>query len=375
MDYVAVSLTLVAAMLLGAGWVLQQHAAEQAPQAYFLRLKLISDLMHRPRWLLGLGVMISGQLLSAWSVGHLDLTLYEPLLATSLIFALALAVPLSNQRLRGIELLGAVILSGGVAALSLARSPGTPSASFGSFSDWPAAAGIAVVAYCFIHAGHLRSGQARATLTGIGTGLVYGISDALTRRTVQIFDAHSFSGVLTSWPPYCLLAAALIAMWLMQNSFSAAPLHASLPGMTAAEPVSGILLGVVVFGDVIRISPGMLAVQAAGIVALVVGVIMVARAPVLSHIRTGPAASGHLGPKSPQDAGQPSKPVLSPPVPPAPPAPVPVPPPPVPPAPPAPVRGQPATPAAPGSAGPTAPAPAPATLRPATGGPRSVPAS
>jgi drug/metabolite transporter (DMT)-like permease len=293
----AVVLTLVAAMLLGVGWVLQQHAAEQAPNAYFLRLRLITDLLHRPRWLLGLGVMISGQLLSAWSVGHLDLSLYEPLLATSLIFALALAVPLSHQRLRATEMLGAVILAGGVAALSLSRSPGTPSASFGSFSDWPAAAGIAVVAYCFIHAGHLRTGQARATLTGIGTGLVYGISDALTRRTVQILDAHSFTGLLTSWPPYCLLAAALIGMWLMQNSFNAAPLHASLPGITAAEPVSGILLGVVVFGDVIRISPGMLAIQAVGIAALVVGVIMVARAPVLGQLRPGSPIPGRGAPK------------------------------------------------------------------------------
>jgi drug/metabolite transporter (DMT)-like permease len=281
----AIALTLVAAMLLGVGWVLQQYAAEQAPSAYFLRLRLIVDLLHRRRWLLGLAVMISGQLLSAWSVGHLDLTLYEPLLASSLIFALALAVPLSHQRLKPAEMLGAVILAGGVAALSLSRSPGTPSASFGSFSDWPAAAGIAVVAYCFIHAGHLRSGQARATLTGIGTGLVMGISDALTRRSVQILDAHSFAGLLTSWPPYCLLAAALIGMWLMQNSFNAAPLHASLPGITAAEPVAGILLGVVVFGDRINISPGMLALQAAGIAALVVGVIMVARSPRLGQLR------------------------------------------------------------------------------------------
>ena len=371
MDLVAVGITLVAAMLLGAGWVLQQHAAEQAPQAYFLRLKLISDLLHRPRWLLGLAVMISGQLLSAWSVGHLDLSLYEPLLATSLIFALALAVPLSHQRLRGTELLGAVILSSGVAALSLARSPGTPSASFGSFSDWPAAAGIAVVAYCFIHAGHLRSGQARATLTGIGTGLVYGISDALTRRTVQIFDAHSFVGVLSTWPPYCLLGAALIAMWLMQNSFSAAPLHASLPGMTAAEPVSGILLGVVVFGDVIRISPGMLAIQAAGIVALVVGVIMVARAPVLGQIRPA-VISAHGGPKSPQDQDEPSKPMLSAAVSPVPV--LPVPPAPVPPVPVAAVPAAPvpvaAVPVAPASAGPDTSG----GLRPATGGIRSVPA-
>jgi hypothetical protein len=71
----------------------------------------------------------------------------------------------------------------------------------------------------------------------------------------------------------------------MESSFSVAPLHASLPGITAGEPVVGILLGVVVFGDVIRITPPLLALQAAGLVALIAGVILVARAPALSEIR------------------------------------------------------------------------------------------
>jgi drug/metabolite transporter (DMT)-like permease len=298
-------ITLVAAMLLGAGFVLQQHAAGQEPQAYYMRLRLILDLVRRRRWLLGFGIMITGQLLSAWCVGHLDLSLYEPLIATSLIFALALAVPLSHQRLRTTELIGAVILSLGVAALSLPREPGTPHVSFGSFADWPAAAGIAVVAYCCIHAGHRRSGTTRATLTGVGAGLVFGIADALTRRTVQILDAHSFAGLLTNWAPYCLVAAALIANWLMQNAFNAAPLNASLPAITASEPLAGILLGVVVFGDVIEISPGILAVQAAGIVALVLGVIMVARAPVLSHLRHGSSRSDHAEPAASLDGSEP----------------------------------------------------------------------
>jgi drug/metabolite transporter (DMT)-like permease len=289
MDVADIVIALVAAMLLGVGFVLQQHAAEQAPKAYFLRLRLITDLLHRPRWLAGLGVMVAGQLCSAWAVGHLQLSLAEPLLATNLIFALALAVPLSRQQLRPVELIGAVILSGGVAALSLARSPGTPHVSFGSPADWPAAAGIAVVAYFFVHAGHRRSGQQRAILTGIGAGLVFGISDALTRRTVQIMDTHGFVTLFTSWPAYCVLIAGLIGLWLLESSFNAAPLHASLPGITAAQPLTGILLGVVVFGDVIRISPGMLALQAAGIAAVVVGVIMVARAPVLSNLRHAPS--------------------------------------------------------------------------------------
>jgi drug/metabolite transporter (DMT)-like permease len=289
MDVPDIVIALVAAMLLGVGFVLQQHAAEQAPKAYFLRLRLITDLFHRPRWVVGLAVMIAGQLCSAWAVGHLDLSLAEPLLATNLIFALALAVPLSRQQLRATELIGAVLLSGGVAALSFARSPGTPNVSFGSPADWPVAAGIAVVAYCFVHAGRRRSGAQRAMLTGIAAGLIFGISDALTRRTVQIMDTHSFVTLFTSWPAYCVVVAGLIGLWLLENSFTAAPLHSSLPGITAAEPVTGILLGVMVFGDVIRISPGMLALQAAGLMAVVTGVILVARAPCLSALR--PVAS------------------------------------------------------------------------------------
>ena len=43
-----IAITLVAALLAGAGFVLQQHAAEQAPKSYFLRLRLITTLLHRP---------------------------------------------------------------------------------------------------------------------------------------------------------------------------------------------------------------------------------------------------------------------------------------------------------------------------------------
>jgi len=294
---VNIAITLVAALLAGAGFVLQQHAAEQAPKSYFLRLRLITTLLRRPRWIIGVAVMAAGQLLSAWAIGHVSLSLAEPLLTSSLIFALALAVPLSGQRLRAAEVAGAVLLSGGVAALSVARTAGVPVASFGSFAAWPAAAGIAAVAGGFLLAGMCRGGQQRATLTGAAAGLIFGIADALTRRTVELVDAHQFAALLTGWPLYSLVAASLAGFWLMESSFNAAPLRASLPAITAAEPVAGMLLGIVVFGDVIHLSPGMLALQAAGIAALVAGVILVARGPVLSRLsrpavllqpRTGP---------------------------------------------------------------------------------------
>ena len=119
------------------------------------------------------------------------------------------------------------------------------------------------------------------------------IADALTRRAVQIADAHSFAAVLTSWPGYCLVAAGLIGLWLMESSFNAAPLHASLPAITAVEPLARFALGVVVFGDMVRVSAGMIALQAAGLAAIVAGVIMVARAPALSSLRPAHLSRAH----------------------------------------------------------------------------------
>jgi drug/metabolite transporter (DMT)-like permease len=301
----SIAIGLVAAVLVGIGLVLQQHAAQQAPKSSFLRLRLITQLLRQPRWLAGIAIMAVGQLLWAWTIGHLDLSVAEPLLATDLLFALLVAVPLTGERPRKSELLGAVLLGAGVAALSGSRSVNSQSVHFGSAQYWPTAAAIGAIALWLVRAGLRRRGQQRATLTGIAAGLIFGISDALTRRTVEIISSHSFLTALESWPAYCTVAASVLGLWLMENSFNSAPLHASLPAITAAEPVAGILLGIVVFGDVIRISPAMLALQTGGIAALATGVILVARAPALSSLRPSQILSRPGRPAEPDQPPQP----------------------------------------------------------------------
>jgi hypothetical protein len=110
---------------------------------------------------------------------------------------------------------------------------------------------------------------------------------------VQVAGSHPFLHLLASWPAWSLVAASIAGLWLMQSSFNAGPLNSSLPAITAAEPVAGMCLGVMVFGDVVRVSPGMLALQGSGILALVIGVVLVARAPVLSSLRTVRPALPH----------------------------------------------------------------------------------
>jgi drug/metabolite transporter (DMT)-like permease len=277
--------TLLAAVLLGVGFVLQQYAAEQEPESRFLRLGILTDLLRKPRWLLGIGCMVAGYGLTAWSIDHLELTLVEPLLTTYLVWALVLAVPLSRQRLKVAEVIGAVILITGVGLVSASRSITPIGLDFGSLSHWYAAAIIAGVAFLAVMIGYRRHGQVRATLTGLAAGLVFGIQDALTRQTLTGLQGNSWTVLFTTWSAYALIGAGVVGIWLMQNAFSAAPLHASLPGIAAGEPLAGIALGIVVFGDRVQVTPGLLAIEAGGIALLIIGVIAVARSSAFSGLR------------------------------------------------------------------------------------------
>jgi drug/metabolite transporter (DMT)-like permease len=276
---------LVAAVLLGVGFVLQQSTAAQEPESRFLHLRILTDLLGKPRWLLGIGCMIAGYLLVAWSIDHLELTLVEPLLTTYLVWALVLAVPMSRQRLKLAEVIGALILVAGVGLVSASRSIKPIGLDIGSLSHWYAAAIIAGVAFVAVAIGRRRQGQVRATLTGLGAGLVFGIQDALTRQTLTGLQFHSWTVLFTTWSAYALVGAGIAGIWLMQNAFSAAPLHASLPAIAAGEPLAGIALGIVVFGDRVQISPDLLAIEAGGIAALIVGVVAVARSSAFSGLR------------------------------------------------------------------------------------------
>jgi drug/metabolite transporter (DMT)-like permease len=308
LDY---GLTLLAALFIGTGFVLQQNAAAREPDSRFLSLRMMTDLLRTPRWLAGIACMVGGQILAAWSIGHLELSFVEPLLTTNLIFALVLSVPLSGASISFWEVVSAAVLCTGVALLSVSRTAKPIGFSFGSFSHWPAAAVIAGIAFLAVYVGRHRPYRTKAMLTGTGAGLVYGIQDALTRQTLQILQHHGISALFTNWAPYALVGAGAIGIWLMQNAFSAGPLQVSLPAISAGEPLVGILLGVIIFGDRIQVSPGMLALQACGIAALVVGVIGVARAPALSALRgwtppgiphVRPHIPGRLRPEESEDA-------------------------------------------------------------------------
>ncbi|MEV2217487.1 DMT family transporter [Streptomyces sp. NPDC050997] len=297
MSVLVLVLAVSAACCLGFGFVLQQNAARQAPLSDFLSPRLLLDLMKVPRWLGGIGLMAAGMILGAIALGKGEISLVEPLLATNLLFALALSRRQSKQPVGRQGWAGLLLLAGGVTAFIVAGEPRGGTAVTDPLRHWliiGVMIGLALL--LTTHAKHSRLSSA-PVLLGLAAGLLYGVQDALTRVTGQRFSEGGLVEVLTDWQPYAVLVLGVTGLVLVQSAFETAPLRMSLPALTAAQPLAGIVCGVGFLGDRLRTDTGALAWEAAGLAAIVAGIVLLGLHPAMPRGATPPERTRDLQPR------------------------------------------------------------------------------
>ncbi|MET8686404.1 DMT family transporter [Streptomyces sp. NPDC004732] len=288
MSVLVLVLAVGAACCLGFGFVLQQNAARHAPLSDFLSPRLLLDLVRVPRWLAGIGLMACGMALGAIALGQGEVSLVEPLLATNLLFALGLSRHQTKQPLGRQGWAGLALLAGGVTAFIVAGEPRGGEAVTDPVRHWliiGVMVGGALLMTAYAKRSRLYAGP---VLLAVAAGLLYGVQDALTRVSGQRLAAGGFEALLTGWQPYGVLVLGVAGLVLVQSAFETAPLRMSLPALTAAQPLAGIACGVGFLGDRLRADAGALAWEAAGLAAIVAGVVLLGLHPAMPGAGRGP---------------------------------------------------------------------------------------
>ncbi|MCX4573943.1 DMT family transporter [Streptomyces sp. NBC_01571] len=281
MSVLVLILSVSAACCLGFGFVLQQNAASRAPLNDFLSPRLLLDLIRVPRWLGGIGLMVCGMVLGAIALGKGEVSLVEPLLATNLLFALGLSRHQTKKPLGRQGWSGLALLAGGVTAFILAGRPKGGDAVSDPLRHWliiGVMIGLALLLTAYAKRSRLG---AAPVLLALAAGVLYGVQDALTRVSGQRFGEGGWSELLISWQPYGVLVLGVSGLLLVQSAFETAELRMSLPALTAAQPLAGILCGVGFLGDRLRTDVGALTWEAAGLAAIVTGIVLLGMHPAM----------------------------------------------------------------------------------------------
>jgi drug/metabolite transporter (DMT)-like permease len=272
----AVAAALGASVFLGTGTALQHRSAREAPGAHFLRPSLLAHLLTRRLWVAGSLAAAVGLGLHVLALDLGELALVQPLLVTSLLFALPVSAIVRRRTLGWTEGRWALVTAAGLALFLIVASPGPARHPVDVDATGVVLVPVLAVVGCAPLLSLRGSPRWRAVVLGLAAGACFGVLAAIVKVTLHVLG-NGLGDLLTSWPLFALVAVGLLGLLLNMSAFQAGPLAASLAAVTIANPIVSIALGVTGFGE--KLAAGSIAhvLEAVGLLVMSVGVLRTAR--------------------------------------------------------------------------------------------------
>ena len=238
----ASALALLAAFLFALAAALQQKGALGLPEISLRDPASLARLAGRTMWLVGTAALFTGYVFQAAALDRGRLTIIQPLLVTTVVFALPLGYFLTQQHVGRREVIGAAVIVLGLALFALFGDPagGRENAPNG---EWAVAIGVLTLLCALLLVLGGRGGlTARAAVYGTIAGILFGVSASLTKPTLGYLHA-GLGELFSHWQGYALAVAGVLGFVLQQVSLGTGRLAPSVATVSVANPLVGILLG------------------------------------------------------------------------------------------------------------------------------------
>jgi drug/metabolite transporter (DMT)-like permease len=272
-----VPLALVAAACSALGIVIRQRATMEVPQEQGVSTTMLTTLLRKPMWWAGAAAAVGGYGFQALALAYGSLLLVQPLLVSSLLFALPISARFAGQRVTRTEWAWALLLTVGLAIfVVVAQVRSTHYQAPGPAWTVVAVTVVPVVLVCVALATR-TTGRSRAVLLAVAVGLLFAVVAVLTKITMHRLTERGLVATLTVPAPYLLVVLAFAATVLQQSAFHAGRLRMSVPTMLVIEPLVAVLLGVVVLGEQLALTGVSIVALPIAVVAMVASTIALGR--------------------------------------------------------------------------------------------------
>lgn len=246
---IVVALALTAALCAAVGIVVRQLATRDVPADQGMSPSIVTTLLRKPLWWAGTASAVIGYVFQALALARGSLVLVQPLLVSSLLFALPISARIAGQRVTRAEWAWAALLTAALAAFVLLAYP-RQGHNDPSQQVWIVVTVVLVplTILCVAYAGR-NLGTARAMSLAIVVGVMFGLIAVLTKLCAHRLEIGGWSAMLSTPAPYLLVIVGLFATVLQQSALHAGALQASVPTMLVLEPVIAVILGMAVLGE------------------------------------------------------------------------------------------------------------------------------
>ena len=246
---VADFLALCAASLFALAATLQQKGALGMGEVPLRSPGSFVTLAKQKWWLAGTLALLGGYVFQAVALDHGRLAVIQPLLVTTIVFALPLGHWLTRQIVNRAQIVAAGLV---VLGLTLFIVVGDAAEGNADAPGWEWAlvmVGLAIACAVLIGLGGRGSLARKAGYFGASAGLLYGLSASLWKPVGETLSADGAGAMLSSWEFWAFATAGILAFLVQQISLATGRLAPSVAMTSVLNPLVSIFVGVLLLEE------------------------------------------------------------------------------------------------------------------------------
>lgn len=249
----AIVLAVLAAVALAFGAQFQNQAVSTSREKHVqpkvsLSIRELVNLLIKPRWVSGTGLMFLAMLLQLGALSLAPLIVVQPIGAIALVITSVLNARYTKTKLNRATILAIGLSTFGVGGFVVTASQVAAQVELTDGNLLRVLLLFVVILVAFAALFFIFGKKAQALTYILGAGVLYGFVATLAKVTIQRLYQMDYD-ILTLIAVVSMIGAVLLGGWFVQNAYASGPPDLVIAGLTVIDPIVAIAIAIAILGE------------------------------------------------------------------------------------------------------------------------------